>query len=246
MARLLRVPPLGRPQILALGIVVLVVAALVFAGTNTAFYVYAENVHIEGARYTPAETIYRHAEVDSYHVFFLNPRRIAARIEALPYIRRAHVQVNFPAGVWIRVEERTPVLVWERGDGAFWVDEEGVVLPILEERPSLMRLVDPEALAAVPQEDEDAAPMFDATLLAAILTVQRRLPDARVVHYESTTGLHIIVPTRGGSVDVILGPLTGLEERLARLPDILAQVNQSGRRVTRIDLTRPIPVYWEE
>ncbi len=251
VARTLRVPPMGKPQILSLSLVIAVLALLVFAFSSQLFYVYRENVAIIGARYTPEEVIYNHAKVDSYHVFFLNPERIARRLEALPYVRRASVQVGFPATVRIRVEERSPVLVWARADGFFWVDEDGVVLPVLEERPSLLRLEDPESLALLSEEGaltvaEEEQQTFDPSVLAAILQVRESLPEVRVVYYDSTWGLRIIVPTRVGSVEVILGTLTGLKERLNRLPEILAQVEGQNRRITRIDLTRPDAVFWEQ
>lgn len=251
MARILRVPPMGRPQILALGLVVVVLVVLAAAASSPRFYVYRENVSIRGARYTPEQTIYEQAGIDSYHVFFLHPDRIARRLEALPYVRRAHVRVGFPASVDIRIEERSPVLVWEMGDRSFWVDEEGIVLPVLEERPSLLKLEDPESLAALPADEtttrgDEEQPVFDPALLRAILLVRKELPDVRVVYYDSTWGLRIIVSTRAGSVEVVLGTLTGLESRLKRLPDILAQVETQDRRVTRIDLTRPDAVFWEE
>ena len=248
VARTLHIPPLGAPQAVSLLIFALVVTALVLAATQSAFYVYQENVRIEGAHYTPVSTIYQQAGVDSYHVFFIDPREVARRIEALPYIRRARVTVHLPALVHIQVEERVPILVWERGDGRFWVDEEGVALPALEDRPALMRLADPEALGKPSDEEEATSEVkhLDTSVLSAVLTIQKHLPDVRVVYYDSTHGLRIIVPTPQGSVEVILGPLTGLEERIVRLPAILAQVRSGQRRVTRIDLTRPEAVYWEE
>ncbi len=249
MARTLRVPPLGAPQIVSLAVLVLVVAGLLFTAVREEFYVYRENVTIEEARYTPASTIYEQAGIDSYHVFFVNPRHVAQRLEMLPYVRRAQVRVGFPSSVHIRVEERKPILVWERGDGQFWVDEEGVAVPVLEEMPALVRLVDPESLGTFRRKDtfsQDVEEQLAPSLLAAIMTTRTHLPDVRVVYYDSTYGLRIIVPTRAGNVEVILGPLTGLEERVARLPDILTQVEAREGRVTRIDLTRPEAVFWEQ
>ncbi len=244
-ARTLRVPPMGLPQVVSLGIVVILGALLVFLAVSPRFYLYREQVTIEGTRYTSEEMVYEQTELDGYHVLFVDPNSVVRRLEALPYVRRARVSVGLPATVHIRIEERVPLLVWERADGLFWVDEEGVVLPVLEERPGLLRLHDPEGLAGIAGEEGDL-PAFDRVVLEALLRVREQFPRARVMYYDATWGLRIIVPTRRGSVEVILGTLTGLEERLARLPDILQRVDAQNRPVKRIDLTRPEPVIWEE
>ncbi len=243
--RTLRVPPIGAPQVVSLGIIFAVVVLFVFVAVNSRFYVYREQVTIEGARYTPAEMVYERAGLDGYHVLFIDPERVARRLEELPYVREARVTVGVPATVQIHIEERVPVLVWERADGVFWVDEEGVALPALEERPGLPRLYDPEGVAAKSSE-EGSSPTFDKGVLDTLLRVRTQFPHVRVIYYDATWGLRIVVPTRRDSVEVVLGTLTGLDERLARLPRILQYIESQNRRVKRIDLTRPEPVVWEE
>lgn len=66
---------------------------------------------------------------------------IAARVEALPAVRSAHVSRSWPDAVHIEVEERVPVAVVDRGDGLQAVDESGVLFGSYRSRPDDLPLV---------------------------------------------------------------------------------------------------------
>ncbi len=230
-------PSLTWPRVVALLIMIGILGVLSFLSWRTEFYVYAENVRIEGVKYTPQETVYQAAWVEGYHVFFLDPQLIARRVESLPYIREATVRVRLPATVYIQVVERQPVVRWLQGENTYWVDSEGVLLPPLAEGPPLIELVDPAGLAA--WQGEDNRPRFNPYLVQMLLAVQDAFPDMRRVFYEPTTGLRLMLPFRGQEVQVIWGDVLVVEERLQRLEAIWAQMRQSGQAYTLIDITTP-------
>lgn len=60
-------------------------------------------------------------------VILVDTRDLAQRLqEAFPMFRSVQATVEWPNVLFIRVEEREPVLVWEEGGQTFWVDAQGV------------------------------------------------------------------------------------------------------------------------
>ncbi len=236
-SRQLVLPPLGRPQVVSLGVVGVVLALLVYIGISPRFYVYAENVEVVGNRYTTPEEIYAASGVDGYHIFYLHPSEVAQRVAALPYVRQARVSLGLPASVRIVVEERQPVVRWEREGYAYWVDAEGYVMPVMGEAPNLLVVVDPAGSAALEQGDEDAR--FDPYLLQVLQNVKGRLPEVRVVYYDVSTGVRLVLKEPQGDVQVHLGTFIGLEERLQVLTVLLERLREEGKHYRFIDLSRP-------
>ncbi len=229
-------PPLGRAQLLSLGLIGVVIALLAFVGMSSWFYLYDEAIQVEGCRYTPREDVLQAAQVEGWHIFFIDPREIAQRVEALPYVRRAHVRIGFPARMWITVEERTPVLRWERKGTLFWVDKEGHVMPAREGGPPLL-VVDPEGAATV--EDAEEGIRFDPYVLTALDEVHAILPEVSTIYYDTSTGLRFVLKDNAGDIQVYLGTLMGLEERLSRLPQVLKEMRARGTHFRLIDLSHP-------
>ncbi len=235
--RALSIPPIGRPQVLALTIFVVVAALLVFMGVTDAFYVYAEDVRITGVKYTLPEEVYEASGLEGHHVFYVHPEEVAHRVERLPFVRRARVRIMVPANVSIRVEERIPILVWQRQDGTFWVDADGRVLPPKGEVTGLLRVVDPQGLAAVAPEDPGGEETFDTYLLQALREIHEIFPSVNTVLYDRSTGLRLVVRTDQGDIQVYLGGYIGLERRLEYLPRVLRQIRRQGTWYRFVDLS---------
>lgn len=232
VSRHLSLPPVGAPQWISLALVGVTLAVLIYMGTSIRFYVYEDTVSIEGNRYVDQETIYRFAGIHAYHVLFLHPAEIAQRVESLPNVRRASVQLGFPASVRIRVQERVPVLVWERGTSRYWVDGEGVLMPIKAEIPDLAWVFDPERAAGV---EEEGWVKFDPHLLEAVLQVRALMPEVSRLYYQRTNGLWLYV----GETQVILGNGSGVVERVFLLRRLLDSMAAEGEQYRLIDVRDP-------
>ncbi len=237
MERALSIPPLGRPQVMALVIMGVVFALLVFIGISDAFYVYGEDVQVKGVKYTSPEEVYAISGLEGCHVFYVRPTEVSARVEQLSFVRRAKVRVMIPARVTIWVEERVPVLVWQRDDGVFWVDKDGQVLPPKGEVRGLLRVVDPQGLAAVAADDPSEPETFDTYLLQALRDIHDIFPSVNTVLYDRSVGLRLVVRTREGDIQVYLGGYIGLEKRLEYLPTVLRQMRRQNTWYRFIDLS---------
>lgn len=173
----------GAKLISLLGLGLLAWALYEFSFSYT-FFVYKAN--IRGNHLLPAEVIYAASEVHEHSIFWLVPREIAARIEALPYVKRAEVRCQLPNQVIIEVTERVPKLIWRAGREVFWVDEEGVALaPLPGQAPPPLLLIDDEGKAAARGEERK---LRDG-LAEGILLVSEAMPEVTRFRYDRRWGL---------------------------------------------------------
>jgi cell division protein FtsQ len=110
-------------------------AALVYgAAASDAFAV--RRVDVTGASLTPAVDVRTAAGVgEGTNLFALATDGLRTRVEALPTVDSAEVEVRLPDALTIRVIERKPLLAWGVGDRRLLVDEDGRVFADLPAAP---------------------------------------------------------------------------------------------------------------
>jgi hypothetical protein len=131
-------------------------AAIYGAGASDAFAV--RHVDVAGASLTSESAIRAAAGVsagagDAPNLFGLATGDLRRRVEELPTVASASVDVGLPDGLTIRVVERTALLAWGVGDRRFLVDDQGRVFADLPAEPSDPRVA--AQLAAVPVIDDE-------------------------------------------------------------------------------------------
>ena len=68
--------------------------------------------------------------VTGMRIYEIDPSILQKELsKAYPEIMNLDVQINFPSQVIVSGVERTPVVTWKYGDGAVWIDSEGVIFP---------------------------------------------------------------------------------------------------------------------
>ena len=223
--------------------VVVVAALLALAGhlavvhwalTSPRFAVAA--VEVRGAWRVPVERIVEAAGIPAgINVWRLDTDAVAARVEALPEIRRVDVVRELPNRLTILVEERRPFTL-VHGERLHWLDEEGRVLgveraavappvPVIsglteEELATMRSAPSPRARAAV-------------TLIRALLRSGSALA-AEISEIDMSRRDGPVLYTVDG-IEVRLGA-EEWEERLARLEGVLARVAAGDGTVRAIDL----------
>lgn len=223
-------PHLSLARVLA-GVLALGLMALgAFLFSDSRFYV--TTAAIRGLHYTSAETVYRHAGIDQFSIFWIDDRETAQRIETLPYVKRATVRTALPNQVRIEIEERVPVVVWNVNGQTYWVDSEGSTMPVpagwsatdsqAQGLPVLWDL-DGSTVAAVPPGDVAAseslsgtvpASLLDAQLIASLRQVKQQVPEVTDFGYDRSNGLQFRLP---GGTYVYLGKPEGMAQRVASL-----------------------------
>jgi cell division protein FtsQ len=212
--------------------VVLVLAAGYWGTTSPRFAV--RSIEVQGASRVPVPRILAAAAITpGANVWTLDARAVAARIEALPEIRRADVVRELPNRVTIVIEERRPFTLVHAAR-LHWMDEEGHVLG--EER----RAVAPGAPVISGLTEEELVSMRTApgpkaraavTLIRALLRSGTALA-AEISEIDMSRAEGPVLYTVDG-VEVRLGA-EDWDERLARLEGVLAQV--ATQDVSGVDL----------
>ena len=208
------------------------IATLVYVFIASDFYVY--NADIQNALYTPADTIYQQAGVHGFSAFFINPTQVATRLEQLPHIRHAEAWVRLPNRIQILVEEREPALLYQVQSDVKWVDDDGVIAPIVAERQGLARLIDDAGAVQLDNRHIDLA------LLQAIRQITTNLPQVNTFRYQAPYGLVFLSPE---GWRVYLGSAENMSDKLAAWEAIRQQLLKQKLRVQEVDLRYQRP-YW--
>jgi len=163
----------------------LVAAAAVYGVTNSSAFVF-EDLQVEGTAFTELGAIEDALEdVRSQNLFGLRTGTLEAGLRELPTVRSADVTVRLPDGLLVRVEERTPILVWRVGARRYLVDGEGRLFARLGEDPDAQ----PAEAAALPVVEDRRA-------TSAGLSIGGRL---EAVDLDAATRLASLKPADVGS-----------------------------------------------
>lgn len=115
------------------------------------------NVLVEGREYTDADTLRAIINVRKGDpLFSLNPEEAKDMLEKVSWIKTAEVQRRLPDTVYIRLDERKPLALWQHNRKLSLIDGDGVVLT----SRNLQKFSD---LVIVTGEDAEhnAAPLMD-------------------------------------------------------------------------------------
>jgi cell division septal protein FtsQ len=160
----------------------LVSAAALYGVANSSAFTF-EQLLLEGAALTDPDAVHQALEdVQGENLFGLRTGPIEAVLAELPTVRRADVTVRLPGSLLVRLQERTPILVWQVGARRYLVDADGRLFARLGEEPG----ADAATLPVV--EDRRAT--------SAGLSVGGRLEP---VDLDAATRLASLVPADVGS-----------------------------------------------
>lgn len=152
----------------------------------------------------------------------LSATAIRGRLERLPWVARAAVEISFPTTVHIRLYARTPVAAVSEGGGRYaLVDPSGRVLSTGAVRPSGLPLI---AASPVPAPGRSLSPRA-----AELAVVAASMPEKMVHEVEKVAwGSGGITLALTGSLVAVLGDDTELAAKFEALATVLARVDLSG------------------
>jgi cell division protein FtsQ len=185
-----------------------------------------QQVTLSGHRFTADNDIYAALELEGARTLLTFDAGAAqARIQQLPWIKRASIERIVPDRIDVRVTERVPFAVWREGERSWLVDRAGRRLQIApaDVMPGLPRVSGAGAA-------EEAAALYallgDFPQVARKLEVAERIGDRRwTLHLKGGAGVEL--------------PASGEAEALSRL----ARMLESGLGgAGRIDLRAPARV----
>ncbi len=202
-----------------------------------AFYVYT--AQITGNHILSAEEIYRASGIDSQSVFWINPKTVKARLEAMNGVKTAHVKVTLPAHISIEIEERQPEIAWQTGGQIWWVDKEGTFI-----RPRSRQEAEQNRLLIVDQDNQSPnGKTVDLAIIRAAQLVHQTMPDVKQLAYSKLYGLIYYTPENW---PVYLGKDANVPAKLAAASAVRTDLLTRGVNPTFIDARNPLRVVYEE
>lgn len=160
----------------------LVAAAALYGVANSSAFGF-QTLRLEGAAYTDPAAVERALqEARGANLFALRTAPLEAGLVTLPTIRAADVSVNLPDSLIVRLQERTPILVWRVGARRYLVDGDGRLFARVDEEAA-------GAAAALPVVEDRRA-------TSAGLSIGGRLER---VDLDAATRLASLVPADVGS-----------------------------------------------
>lgn len=169
-------------RLVSLAIVIGLSAVLYVFLTADTFYV--RTVSIGGQQYLSGEEIFHLADIAQRHIFWIDAQEVERRLEAVPNLADATVLIGWPPQmVQILVVEREPALIWEQ-QIRVWVDANGIVMKLREDRGGLVRVVVPNATEPIA-----VGQRIPRAILDGALQLKRRYPNIDVLLYDPIKGL---------------------------------------------------------
>jgi cell division protein FtsQ len=194
------------------------------------------HVDVQGATRIGADRVRSAAAIpEGMNLWRLDPAAVAARVAAVPEIRRAEIIRRFPNRLVILVEERRPFTLVHAGR-LHWLDEEGRVLEAVSQAVSpSVPVVSGLSDAELTSMRNDPSPRArEAVALIRMLLRNGSALAGEISEIDVSRGDGPVLYTADG-VEVRLGS-EEWEERLARLERILKQVGRDGEAVQAIDM----------
>ncbi len=172
---------------LALGLLGL----LYYVWTTPAFRV--ETVEVRGLQRLSLADVNTVLNVAGEPVFMVNPEQTRLDLlAAFPEISAITVEVKLPASVVVTIQERVPVLVWQREAGDLWFDAQGNSFPPRGDAGTLQVVEGDLPVVGGGEPDEQGRlpePRLDPELVATILEVGAQTPKKARLVYDPVHGL---------------------------------------------------------
>lgn len=158
-------------------------------------------------------------------ILAFDPHAAKRRLEALPWIRTATVERRLPDTIYLRLDEREPLALWQSGNNLAVIDRDGVVV----DRNDLGRYAN---LPMVVGKDA-------AKHASAIIEILRDRPvvHAHVNAIIRVSGRRWNLQFKDGVVAEL--PEKGAARAVAQLADLIARDRILERNVTAIDMRLP-------
>lgn len=134
-----------------------------------------KNILVDGRHYTDADTLKAMINMEKGDpIFAFHPGEAKAMLEKISWVKTAHVERRLPDTIYIKLEERKPLALWQRHGKLALIDADGVVLTDrdLNEFRNLMIVVGDEA----PKQAANLISMLDAEP-----TIEKRVEAATLV-----------------------------------------------------------------
>ena len=166
-------------------------AAIYLAFTLPYFFV--PSATVLGNNHITVEEINSILGVTGQNIFTVQPDELQTRLRLnYPELLSAEVKVYLPNHVYVTIVERTPVIIWQRGEGYTWIDQAGVAFRPRGLEAGLVPVVavdDPIPGTITTGDLFSPPPYMQEELVDAILALSPLLPAGTTMTFDSVQGL---------------------------------------------------------
>ncbi len=230
-----KLPAFNRVRWVGIGVFLLIIWGLYAFFNQPTFFVY--DADITGNNILTGDEIFQASGVEDLSIFWVNAKEVQARLELLPGVKSADVSVALPAHVRIKVEERTPAVVWMVNNEPQWVDADGV---FLDQKPNGLAS---ESALTIQDLENRYVNQIDPTLIRAAQRIHLQKPAINKLFYTHDVGL-IYLTAEGWQV--FLGEDDSNISAKLRVADaIRADLLAQGITVQHIDVRNPLLVSYK-
>lgn len=196
---------------------------------------YVDRFEVAGLQYVTLSEVEKASGFLHYNIFFVDARAAERAISKMPEVKSAQVSTALPNHLIVKIEERQPELIWQRGPENYWVDAEGMVFRARMNSANLPTL-----------RDADTSPIkLGQKLYPAPLAAYRSLiaewKDApRTLEWSNLRGLAY---TDEHGWKIYLGDASEMAGKLAKLRALVPQLMGKNPPVKFIDVGKGDPYY---
>jgi cell division protein FtsQ len=190
------------------------------------------NIMVDGRHYTDADTLRAMINMEKGDpIFSFHPAEAKKTIERISWVRFAHVERRLPDTIYIKLEERKPIALWQRNKRLSLIDADGVVLTDHNLAPwkNLMIVLGDDA----PKKTAELIAMLDAEPVIRERVEAATLVSGRRWDLKLKSGAEVKLPE--GELGLALRKLAINHEEEALLDkDVLSiDVREEGRITVR-------------
>ncbi len=200
-------------------------------------------LEVKGLRLLHGEQILRASDLrEGQNLFLVDLGQVAARVEALPWVRKVYLERRPPDRLRLYVEERRR-LAWVRLDRLYGIDEDGVLLPAEKMEGESRGDLDLPLLTGFEGIEGNRTP-GDQVATPALQQALDWWRQARQEDAEFCLNISEIQPLAGGNVRLLLVgdglevrvPVDRVGERLQVLKDMMQRIYREFPEPAYLDL----------
>jgi cell division septal protein FtsQ len=215
--------------------------AILFLLAQPAFR--AHLTRVSGSRHLSPDAINRALDLPAdRNIFFLNPAELERRVEALPWVRTAAVDLALPDRVSVSVTEWQPAAVLQVGETSYYLNELGEVLDPAAEAGKLPVVNRPDLRGV-----RDGQHVVNGDLLPMLLQLQSGFYPAYRVSLMSfqLDGREVLSAQTDRGWTIVFGQMVtegdraSLEPKLAALKALSSRIDLTSSAIRYINLENP-------
>lgn len=192
---------------------------------------YVSNIRVGGVNYITVEEVFTYADVANYHIFWVTPDNVSENVMNSPSIANARVRIGWPPNmVTINIEEREPALIWEQNGVAVWIDVQGNVMDMRDERADLVRIIVDDPFIEGPLGDANG---LDSEIVFGLLQLHDLRPDIVAWRYDTVDGLGW---RNDNGWDIWFGTGTDMDEKMQIYEELSSRLIARGIQPAELNI----------